>query len=604
MDVFLGDGFPSTMRCGPVILVFLAASLAVQGDCVEPAPLPVQDRPQFRRPVAAAWLEPGRLLLTANRRSGTLTVVDVERGAVLDEFVVGERLSALAPLPDPRRFVVADDRTHELIIVHFDAENRLHIDGRATVSAYPAAIAVAADGATGLVTGLWSHAVDVVGLAPTEQANDPALWNVAFPHVVGSIALPFPPREVALLPDADRAVVVDAYGGRFAVIDTARRTLASQHQLDGHNLRGLRVDVERRELLLVGQRLDPQTTTEEQHVRSGLFMSNRLWHIALDRLATPSHDFAVLDRPGVGAADPNATADRSDGGRFVTSGGSQRLIAVDERDRIEHAYDVGARPVAVVVAPDGRRVYVVNQLDDSVSVVDLVSGKVREIALGPLPEPYPRDRGERLFFDARLSAGGFMSCHSCHTDGHTIGLTADTLGDGTYGTPKRVLSLLGTALTDHWAWNGSLRELREQVRQSFETTMHARPLRAEQHDDVVAFLHTLPLPPPLEPSTGDEADRQRLARGRDLFSAWKCGDCHVGPLTYTSQGAYDVGLQDERGLAKFNPPSLRGVGHGAGFFHDNRAATLGDVFRVFGHRVPDAATDDDLDALVRFLRSL
>jgi cytochrome c peroxidase len=117
-------------------------------------------------------------------------------------------------------------------------------------------------------------------------------------------------------------------------------------------------------------------------------------------------------------------------------------------------------------------------------------------------------------------------------------------------------------------------------------------------------LHTLPLPPPLEPKPRDEVDRQRLERGLALFAAWNCGECHVGPLTYTSQGSYDVGLRDERGLAKFNPPSLRGVGHGAAFFHDNRAQTLDEGFRVYGHRVPDNATDADFDALVRFLRSL
>jgi hypothetical protein len=406
------------------------------------------------------------------------------------------------------------------------------------------------------------------------------------------------------LPEADRAVVIDAFGGRLAVIDTRHRAIVSQHRLDGHNLRGVQVDAERRELTFVGQRLDEQMTTEERHLRSGLFMSNRLWRVPLDRLDAASHEYTVLDRPGVGAGDPSATATMPSGATLVALGGADRLIAVDEGGEVERSYDVGSRPVAVGVTPDGRRACVVNQLDDSVSIVDMTTGASRTIELGPQPEPYPRDRGERLFFDARLSPGGFMSCHSCHTDGHTNGLTADTLGDGTYGTPKRVLSLLGTALTDHWAWDGSLRELRDQVRQSFETTMHAAPLRTEQHDDVAAFLHTLPLPPPLEPKPRDEADRRRLERGRGLFAAWRCGECHVGPLTYTSQASYDVGLHDERGLAKFNPPSLRGVGHGAAFFHDNRAQTLDDVFRIYGHRVSDDATDDDFDALVRFLRSL
>lgn len=587
-----------------ILAVGVTAALAVQGARADDAPVPLRDRLQFRRPTAAAWLEPGRLLVTANRRSGTLSVIDVDRDAVLDEFAVGEKLSALAPLPDPRRFVVADERAHDLIAVHFDDDHRLRVDGRARTSSYPVFVAVSADGATALVACLWSHAVDVVLLKPVGPANDPALWNVAFPHVVGSIALPFPPREAAFLPEDGRAVVLDAFGGRLAVVDTARRTIVSQHRLDGHNLRGLQVDGERREVLFVGQRLDGQTTTEEPHIRSGLLMSNRLWRVSLNRLDAASQEYVILDRPGVGAGDPSATRGMWNGTTLVALAGVQRLVAVNEAGEIERAYDVGARPSTVVLTPDGRRACVVNQLDDSVSIVELTAGASRTVALGPQPEPYPRDRGERMFFDAHPSPGGFMSCHSCHTDGHANGLTADTLGDGTYGTPKRVLSLMGTALTDHWAWNGSLRELREQVRQSFVKTMHAAPLRAEQHDDVVAFLHTLPLPPPLEPQPRDEADRQRLERGRSLFAVWRCGECHVGPLTYTSQGAYDVGLHDERGLAKFNPPSLRGVGHGAGFFHDNRAAALEDVFRIYGHRVPDDATDDDIDALVRFLHGL
>jgi YVTN family beta-propeller protein len=311
-----------------------------------------------------------------------------------------------------------------------------------------------------------------------------------------------------------------------------------------------------------------------------------------------------LDRDGVGAGDPSAMVPWSNRRTLVSLGGLRKLAIVDENDAIERTFDVGARPVSVLPTPDGRRACVVNQLDDSVSIVDLETGATREISLGSQPEAYPRDRGERLFFDARLTPGGYLSCHSCHTDGHTNGRTADTLADATYGTPKRVLTLMGTALTDQWSWNGSLRELRDQVRQSFETTMHATPLSPEQHDDVVAFLHTLPFPPPPSPTPRDDEDRRLLEWGRAVFKSFGCASCHVAPLTYTTQGSFDVGLDDERGLAKFNPPSLRGVGHGAAFFHDNRAATLDDVFRSFGHQVPANVDDADIDALVRFLKSL
>ena len=48
-----------------------------------------------------------------------------------------------------------------------------------------------------------------------------------------------------------------------------------------------------------------------------------------------------------------------------------------------------------------------------------------------------------------------MSCHSCHTDGHTNGQLNDNLSDfKTFGAPKRVLSLLGKRDTMPLAWNG------------------------------------------------------------------------------------------------------------------------------------------------------
>jgi cytochrome c peroxidase len=78
----------------------------------------------------------------------------------------------------------------------------------------------------------------------------------------------------------------------------------------------------------------------------------------------------------------------------------------------------------------------------------------------------------------------------------------------------------------------------------------------------------------------------------------------VPPLTYTSQESYDVGLADEHGQTKFNPPSLRGVGHNTAFFHDSRARALEDVFQVHGHQLRTPLSDGQVGDLVRFLQSL
>jgi cytochrome c peroxidase len=58
------------------------------------------------------------------------------------------------------------------------------------------------------------------------------------------------------------------------------------------------------------------------------------------------------------------------------------------------------------------------------------------------------------------------------------------------------------------------------------------------------------------------------------------------------------------GKKTFNPPSLRGVGHGTAFFHDGRAATLEEVFTRHRHQIPNDMPRTDLDDLLAFLRSL
>jgi cytochrome c peroxidase len=102
----------------------------------------------------------------------------------------------------------------------------------------------------------------------------------------------------------------------------------------------------------------------------------------------------------------------------------------------------------------------------------------------------------------------------------------------------------------------------------------------------------------------DRADRERVERGRGVFEKHRCDACHIPPLTYSSWEVFDVGLADERGLRKFNPPSLRGVGQGYRFLHDNRAATLDEVFTKYRHKLGADTPRPEVDDLVRFLRSL
>ena len=98
--------------------------------------------------------------------------------------------------------------------------------------------------------------------------------------------------------------------------------------------------------------------------------------------------------------------------------------------------------------------------------------------------------------------------------GHTNHRLSDTLGDGQYGAPKRVLSLLGVADTKPWAWDGQIRQLEDQVEKSVRTTLRGRDLEDREVDDLAAYLRTLELPEVSEP--GETA---LIAAGRKRSTA-------------------------------------------------------------------------------------
>jgi YVTN family beta-propeller protein len=247
--------------------------------------------------------------------------------------------------------------------------------------------------------------------------------------------------------------------------------------------------------------------------------------------------------------------------------------------------------------------FVANTFSDSISIVDVVNAKqIDQVSLGPQPKLSLAERGEMLFFDSRLSHDGWMSCHSCHTDGHSNGQLNDNLSDGSFDAPKRVLSLLGVGQTGPWAWNGKVETLEQQVRNSIQKTMQGEPPTDEQIAALVAFLETLPAPP-VQADLTPSRSAAEIHRGEELFHSLDCQRCHAPP-TYTSPQSYDVGLTDSVGNKEFNPPSLRGVGRRHALFHDSRATSLTDVLANHKHQLSRELSTSELNSLLQFLRSI
>jgi YVTN family beta-propeller protein len=545
--------------------------------------------------VALVLAEDGKLLFVANHQGGTVSVIDTKDLRVVGETKVGRRLADLAATPDGRCLLAVDEEAGELVLLGRRGPT-LEVLHRIAVAATPVSVQVAADGKQCFVASLWSRRLSVVDLTAEK------------PRVTDSLALPFAPRKQLFLGNG-KLVVADTFGGRLAVVDLVRNQVAAVRTIPGHNIRGLALDAAGKNLLLTQQVLSGRTQTTRDEIHWGNVITNNVRILPLAGLLDPKADalrgsrLLHLGDVGRGAGDPAGLEVAADGTVVVALAGVNEVTFGPLEDVGRHRVAAGGHPTAVAVGPDGRRAYVANGFSDSVSVVDLRDRKAQaEISLGGQPELTAAERGKRLFHDARLSHDGWFSCQSCHTDGHSNGQLNDNLGDDSYGAPKRVLSLLGVKDTGPWAWNGKMPELAKQIRKSMLTTMHGPEPAAEQVDALEAFLRTLPPPPPLlRPATAEE--KETVRRGREVFERQDCGHCHTPP-TYTSAKAYSVGLVDEVGNTHFNPPSLRGVGQGGPYFHDNRAATLEEVFARHRHQVQGKLTDTELADLLAFLRSL
>jgi YVTN family beta-propeller protein len=550
-------------------------------------------KPLLRRPVALALANDGKWLFVANRDSGTISVIDTAALRVTAEPTVGRRLSDMAIAPDSSKLLATDEDANELIVLARNGSS-LKITQRVKVSPNPVTVRVAPDGSHCTVAGRWSWRIDVVSLRDESRT-------------VRAVNLPFAPREQLPTTDGKHLIVADGFGGRLAVVDTTRGTVDSVRTLPAHNIRGLALSGDGKRLLIAHQMLHPLGSASRDDIHWGNLLTNNLRSLPLSDVLNPStdvlrgSDLNYFGEAGHGTGDPAGLSIATDGRVLTTLAGVAEL-AISTKQGLRYV-PVGSRPTAVVSSPDGRRAYVACTFGDSASVVDLEKAVIeKEIALGESHELSAAERGEVLFHNARLSHDGWMSCQSCHTDGHTNGQLADTLGDGTYGTPKRVLTLLGVGDTGPWAWNGSMAALDAQVRKSVETTLHGGKPSDEQVRDLTAYLKSLP-PAPSRSRLLKKTDEDRVSRGRELFAKNSCTSCHAPP-TYTTTKNYDVGLTDERGVKHFNPPSLRGVGQGGPYFHDGRAATLDAVFAKHRHQLKNDLGHAELDDLLEFLQSL
>ncbi len=323
-----------------------------------------------------------------------------------------------------------------------------------------------------------------------------------------------------------------------------------------------------------------------------------------------------------GAVNMPADAAVSPDGRllYVALAGSDavRVIDLDANQLLAHV-PVGANPTGVWL--DGERVYALNALDGTVSVISTVSNQVTDtIKLTDIPLDAELLRGKVLFQRALSPemSDGAISCATCHLDGGADARTWINFRSGPRNTP----ALGGAAGLPPYNWAGDMDELQDTIEDQIRHVMLGDGLiagafdattdeqdagRSADLDALTAYVASLQAwASPYRMPDGSLSEAAQ--RGMTLFMSGSpdCS-CHAPPL-YTDQQPHNLAgaAFSLEQYEAFDTPSLRGLWASAPYMHDGVAQTIEEVLTRTDpiHSVAADLTEQQLDDLIAFLLSL
>ena len=133
-------------------------------------------------------------------------------------------------------------------------------------------------------------------------------------------------------------------------------------------------------------------------------------------------------------------------------------------------------------------------------------------------EPRAVQLGHQLFFDARLSSNGRVSCATCHVPGKDF-QDGTALASGVGTTDRRTMAVAGTAHSPWMFWDGrkdsqwsqALGPLESPVEHGGDRTQYAHLVARDYREEYEAVFGRLPDLSQLPPNAGPVADRARRA---------------------------------------------------------------------------------------------
>ena len=278
---------------------------------------------------------------------------------------------------------------------------------------------------------------------------------------------------------------------------------------------------------------------------------------------------------------------------------------------------------------------------------------IQPIKPAVVTKPALVELGKKLYFDARLSKSGFISCNSCHnlSMGGTDNLET-SIGDHWQQGPINAPTVLNSTMNVAQFWDGRAKDLKAQaggpianpgemafthalaieVLESipayvaeFEAAFGSPGVDIDRVTTAIAAFEDTLVTPNSRFDKWLGGDKTALsaqeAKGYELFKDSGCVACHNGPAvggaSFQKMGVVEPYQTKSKaqGLAgvtgkdadrfNFKVPTLRNVELTYPYFHDGAAKTLGEAVETMGKlQLGKVFTPEENADIVAFLKTL
>lgn len=577
----------------------------------------------YLSPIAVAAASDGSTLYIAEFTAGRVAVLDVASNTITHNI----------PLAAPNQassLVLSPDGT-KLYVTAADPDGQVYVISTATNTVVdtlpaghtPTAAAVSPDGRTLYICNRFDNTVSIIDVATKAESI---------------VAVTREPMDAAITPNGQYLVVTnflpnDAAIGQktsavVSIIDTASRTVVATIRLPNGSVsaRGVCVSPDGQYAYLV--HLLGKFNAPPNQIERGWTFTNML--SIIDISSQTLLNSVILDDLDQGAANPWDVACTADGSYLcVTHAGSHELSVIDRAElhnqiqgvSVEQAAKdfsllvlirrrinltgTGPRGLAVI----GTTAYAAEYFTGSLGVVDIDHNnawpKAVSISLGTELALTAARLGERVFNDGSLSLQNWLSCVSCHPEGHSDALNWDQLNDG-FGNPKQSKSLLYSHVTPPTTITGCRPNAETSVRAGLK---YAYFTTLPESDAVAVdeYLKSLQPVPSFYLVNGQLSAAAQ--RGKILFEGSAgCIACHPAPL-FTDLNQYDVGTGTGREAgAAFDTPTLVEVWRTAPYLYQGQAATMESVLTIYNphdqHGFTSGLNSEQISDLTEYVLSI